>query len=842
MITRYFVCSLVAATFLLACGSDGADGTSCTLAEVGGVSRLECEDGTFVDIPPSESGADCTVTTEDDVPVVLCGDGTRVELPVGTSCSVSENEDGSATIACEDGTTAVIGEPPPPPPDESVLEVLSGVVSVGSNDGVGTEARMDGALHAAFSPDGNFLYFVDSFNGTLRRFGLTSQRVVTIAGEPGAEGVTDGTGAAARFENPRGIAIDPTGSTLYVADGFNCTLRTVDTSTFEVRTLFGVPRECDYVDGAYADARMGLVIGMAMRDDRYVYLAQRGNGANAIRRVDLELERVETIAGSATRGHGDGPGAEALFSGPGGIDFDETGDWLWVNDTFNSVVRRISLTETDSDGDLTFRVETVAGTPGESDNVDGEGAEARFSISQGLTRGADGFYVAGFHDTVRRISSTPPYVVETVAGRNGESGSADGHPLEARFGVAFGIHAHPDGERLYYMDRGNNNIREIWLAIDRVRTVMGAPQPDGWRDGQDARFSDPHGVVVTRDGQTAYVADRFNHVVRRINLSNNDVGTLAGLPEVSGYRDAAADGALFDQPIALALSQDEETLWVSEWNNRAIRAIDLTTLDVSTLTGGPERAVEGDEVGEGQMLEGAREDVAWGQVTGLAHDPVTNLLYASDYTLDLIRVVDLGTGTVRSLAGGASIPQVPVLDEEGNPVLDDEGNPELEDASEYEPDGVGADAIFVGPYGLALSGDGATLFVADRFQYLVRSVEVATGAVTTVAGEYGVPGAFDGVGELAAFDGPTSVSLSDDGLRLFVVDTFNHAVRRIELGTQTVDTVVGTLGISGGSAFRRTPLDVARLYFPSFVFALEDDLFLSGENVIYRAHGVAAAP
>ncbi|HJK95740.1 MAG TPA: hypothetical protein RMF84_00885 [Polyangiaceae bacterium LLY-WYZ-14_1] len=737
----------------------------------------------------------------------------------------------------------MVGEPPPPPPPaEAGLEVISGVVSVGSNDGVGTQTRMDGALHAAFSPDGNFLYFVDSFNGTIRRFGLTSQRVVTIAGEPGAEGVTDGTGSAARFENPRGIAIDPTGSTLYVADGFNCTLRTVDTETFEVRTLFGVPRDCGYVDGAFSDARMGLVIGMAMRDDRYVYLAQRANGANAIRRVDLELELVETIAGGADRGHNDGPGAEALFSGPGGIDFDETGDWLWVNDTFNAVVRRVSLTETDEDGNLTFRVETIAGTPGESGNVDGEGAEARFSISQGLTRGADGFYVAGFHDTVRRISATPPYLVETVAGRNGESGSADGHPLEARFGVAFGIHAHPDGERLYYMDRGNNNIREIRLAIDRVRTVMGAPQPDGWRDGRDARFSDPNGVVVTRDGQTAYVADRFNHVVRRIDLSTNDVQTLTGLPEVAGYRDGAVDGAFFDQPIALALSSDEETLWVSEWGNRAIRVVDLTTLDVSTLTGGPERAVEGAEIGDEETVEGAREDVVWGRITGLAYDPAANRLYASDYTLDLVRVVDLANDTVESLAGGASIPQVPVVDEEGNPVLDEDGDPVLEDAAEYEPDGVGGDAIFIGPYGLGLSADGETLFVADRFHHLVRSVTVATGEVTTVAGEYGVPGAFDDVGELAAFDGPTAITVSDDGNRLFVVDTFNHAVRRIELGTQMVDTVVGTLGISGGSGFERQPLDVARLYFPSFVFAVDDDLFLSGENVIYRAYGVAAAP
>ncbi len=825
---------------LAACASDGNDGTSCTLTNTDGTTHLECEDGTSVALPDSNPEG-CSVGTEAGATVITCGDGTRVELPNASSCSVSENSDGSVSLTCDDGTSTTLREAPATPPGAAVLEVLSGVVSVGSNDGVGTESRMDGALHAAFSPDGNFLYFVDSFNGTLRRFGLRSQRVVTIAGEPGAEGVTDGTGPAARFENPRGIAIDPSGRTLYVADGFNCTIRTVDTESFEVRTLLGVPMNCGYVDGDFDEARMGLVIGMAMRDDRYVYLAQRANGANAIRRIDLDEERMETIAGGAMRGHRDGLGSEALFSGPGGIDFDESGEWLWVNDTFNNVVRRISLTEMDMDGEPTFRVETVAGQPSMRGHVDGIGTEARFSVSQGLTRGIDGFYVAGFHGTVRRVAPEAPFEVETVAGRNGESGSADGHPNEARFGVAFGIHAHPDGERLYYMDRGNNNIREIQLRVNRVRTVMGAPQPTGWRDGNDARFDQPTGVAVSEDGEHAYIADRYNHALRHLNLQTGEVTTLAGLPGEAGYRDAVADGALLDEPIAVVLSPDESALWISEWGNHAIRSLDLSTLTVSTLTGGPERAVEG-ELPDGGSLDGAVADVLWGHITGLVHDAEANRLYVSDYTLDRIRTIDLEAGAVASLAGGAAIPQVPVLDDDGNPVLDEDGNPETENAREYEPNGVGEDAIFVGPYGLALSADGTTLFVADRAHHLVRRIDVASGTVNTLAGEYGIPGAFDDVGTAAGFDGPTSVSLSDDGERLFVVDTSNHAVRRIDIAARAVDTIVGDLGISGGSGIARTPLDEARLYYPSFAFVAGDDVFLTGENVVYRAHGAATAP
>ena len=781
--------------------------------------------------------------------MVTCGGSAPVLVAAGSSCSVSGNPDGSATIACDDGSSFVLGRPSPEG-DTATLELLAGVTSVGSNDGLGTESRMDGALHATFSPDGNFLYFVDTFNLTIRRFGITSGRVVTLAGAPGLEGVDDGIGAAARFQGPRGIAIDPAGETLYIADGFNCTIRTLALATNEVRTLLGVPRACAYVDGDFNVARLGLVIGMAMRDARYVYLAQRANGANAIRRIDLETQRIQTIAGGSVSGYVDGPGSSARFAGPGGIDFDETGEWLWVNDTFNQVIRRISLAETTVADDgvtliNTFRVETVAGVRGSAGHVDGPGVDARFSVSQGLTWARDGVYVAGFHNTIRRISPLPPYTVTTVAGRNRDGDSTDGHPFEARFGVAFGIHAHPDGERIYYMDRGNNNIREFNLTVGRVTTVMGAPQPTGWRDGDalDARFNDPSGVITDGTGRFVYIADEGNSVIRRFDTWKSGVETIAGLPNTFGFRDGVADASLFDEPSEFAFNADGSVLWISDLANHAIRALDVETLALSTVTGGPERSVElqDGEVPTGTLLEGPLEDVAWGHISGLAFDGDTGLLYASDEGLNLIRVIDVTLGTVRSLAGGNTPPLVPSLDAGGQPVLDANGDPVLVTAEEYEVDGIGEQAILDGPFGLALSADGGTLYVADRGHHLVRQVDTATGEVVTLAGEYGVPGAFDDIGLDAAFDFPRSVALSTDGARLFVVDSSNHAVRRIDLPTREVSTVVGELGISGGFGFRFTPLTIARLYFPAAVTVDGDDLLITAENALYRARGAATA-
>ncbi len=835
-----------------ACGT--VEPSRCTLVEQGESTVLRCDDGTETRIPtagppgpagePGRAGMNgtpgtgCTVSADAQTGVVRieCPDGTSAEVPPGQSCTVSANRDGSVTIACEDGSEVVIGRTEPEF-DGPSLEALSGVISVGSNDGLATETRMDGALHAAFSPDGSFLYFVDTFNRTIRRFGLITGRVVTLAGTPGADGVDDGVGAAARFQGPRGIAIDPSGQTLYIADGFNCTLRTLDIQTREVRTLVGVPRECGFADGNFQDARIGLTIGMAMRDERYVYFADRG--ANRIRRVDLVEQRVETIAGGA-RGYADGPGVDARFAGPGGIDFDADGTHLWVNDTFNQTIRRIALTSTT--GAPAFTVETVAGEQGSPGHVDGPGTEARFSISQGIAFARDGVYVAGFHDTIRRIDPLPPYTVRTVAGRNGTSGSVDGHPSEARFGVAFGIHAHPDGERLFYMDRGNDNIREFHLEAERVTTVMGAPQPTGWRDGADARFQTPSAVLSSPDGSAYYIADEFNHVVRRYDVREGAVETLAGLPGVSGHIDGTADSARFDRPVALALASDGRTLYVSEWGNHAVRTVNVETLAVQTLAGGPDRRVEFEdgEPAAGTVLEGSLTEARFGRLTGLALDAARQRLYVSDHSLDQIRTIDLAAESVSFLVGGGSPPLVPRLDEGGNPVLGPDGQPELIPAEEYEPDGVGDAAIFVGPYGLALDAAGENLFVADRSHHLVRRVAIEERRVTTVAGEYGVSGAFDDVGLDAAFNSPASVSLSDDGQRLYVVDRSNHAVRRIVLSTRRVDTVLGDLGVSGGTGLRVSSAQTARLYFPGFAVVEGDDLVLTARNALLIARGVAA--
>ena len=95
------------------------------------------------------------------------------------------------------------------------------------------------------------------------------------------------------------------------------------------------------------------------------------------------------------------------------------------------------------------------------------------------------------------------------------------------------------------------------------------------------------------------------------------------------------------------------------------------------------------------------------------------------------------------------------------------------------------------PLGLAISPDGSALFVADCKNHKIRRVEVATGAVTTLAGS-GTVGSADGVGGAAQFRNPFGVAISPDGSALFVADQGNHKIRRVEVATGEVTTVAGS--------------------------------------------------
>lgn len=112
-------------------------------------------------------------------------------------------------------------------------------------------------------------------------------------------------------------------------------------------------------------------------------------------------------------------------------------------------------------------------------------------------------------------------------------------------------------------------------------------------------------------------------------------------------------------------------------------------------------------------------------------------------------------------------------------------------------DGVGAEASFNQPTGVAIDAQGLIGLVADSSNHLIRRIDLLTREVTTLAGSPGQPGYADGVGGEALFNNPFGVALSADGTIGLVADTDNHVIRRIDPATGAVTTIAGSPGQPG---------------------------------------------
>ena len=331
--------------------------------------------------------------------------------------------------------------------------------------------------------------------------GVPSGTVSTLAGSAGESGSADGTGAAARFNLPEGIAVDGAGN-LYVADTNNQTIRKI-TPSGTVSTLAGSVEQVGTADGTGAAARFSYPSGVAVDGSGNVYVADFNN--HTIRKI-TPSGAVSTLAGSAGHyGSEDGAGPDARFNYPSGVAVDGSGN-LYVADFGYNTIRKITPSG---------MVSTLAGKAGTGDYLDGLGSAARFNGPDGVAVDGSGkVYVAELYGhTIRMI--TPSGMVSTLAGSAGHIGSADGTGTAARFNEPASVAVDASGN-IYVADEFNQTIRKITPAA-AVSTLAGSIGQSGSVDGigTDARFSFPFGVAVDVSG-TLYVADNHNNTIRKI--------------------------------------------------------------------------------------------------------------------------------------------------------------------------------------------------------------------------------------------------------------------------------------------------------------------------------------
>jgi sugar lactone lactonase YvrE len=217
-----------------------------------------------------------------------------------------------------------------------VVSTLAGSPGVpGYADGTGAAARFNGNGGLAVDSAGN-IFVSDWDNFVIRR--ITPAGVVTtFAGTAGAVGTTDGTGAAARFSNPNGMAIDAAGN-LYVADWGNHTIRRI-TPAGVVTTLAGTPGVPGNSNGTGVAARFAQPNGVAVDNAGNVFVADASN--HTIRRI-TPAGVVTTLAGQAgATGTTDGTGAAARFDTPAWLTISPSGD-LFVVSAAGDTVRKIT--------------------------------------------------------------------------------------------------------------------------------------------------------------------------------------------------------------------------------------------------------------------------------------------------------------------------------------------------------------------------------------------------------------------------------------------------------------------------------------------------------------------
>ena len=526
------------------------------------------------------------------------------------------------------------------------VTTLAGGTS-GFTDGQGAAARFQSPAGVAVDASGN-LYVADLYNNAIRKVD-TSGNVTTLAG--GTFGPTDGTGAAAQFRTPAGVAVDASGN-VYVADTYNNKIRQI-TQAGVVSTYAGTGVD-SFGDGAALSAAFSYPRGLTLDASGNVYVADSGN--NRIRKISGGV--VSTLAGSGSPGSSDGTGVAALFSDPRGVTIDASGN-LYVADSTSNKLRKITPAGV---------VSTYAGS-GAQGSGDGDALSATFAVPQGVAIDASGnLYVAdASNDTIRVVSSASPRSVITVAGAASHSGFLGGDRATARFGTTQGAAVDASGN-VYVADPINYVVRKI-DPEGNVTTL-----PNGGRDMR------PQGVAVDGSGNV-YVVDGSNHVVWMIAYAG-DVSIYAGTGD-AGALDGPAVAATFDSPQGIAIDASGN-LYVADSNNNKIRKIMPGSGGVGgtvfSYTGSADTPMAPD-VGDG--VAGSAQ---FSGPTGVAVD-VSGNLYVADAGNAVIRKI--AAGVVSTLAGssgtfaaadGAGIaaqfyyPQGVAVDALGNVYVADTGN------------------------------------------------------------------------------------------------------------------------------------------------------------------------
>ena len=678
--------------------------------------------------------------------------------------------------------------------------------------------------------------------------------ITTVAGT-GFSGYSGDSGAAtqARLNNPADIAIDGSGN-LYIADWGNERVRKVDGRTGLITTVAGTGEYGYSGDGGAATrARLALPSAVAIDGSGNLYIADFDN--HRVRKVGAVTGLITTVAGTGLEGYGGdgGRATQARLNNPADIAIDGSGN-LYIADWGNERVRKV-------DG-RTGLITTVAGTGEYGYSGDGGPAtQARLNFAAHVViDGSGNLYITDVNNhRVRKVEAATG-LITTVAGTGlkgygGDGGAATQAPLDYPHGVAV------DGSgNLYIADWGNHRVRMVSRLAVPVGGVSGSGGADTGNGGRSAGTATVIEVESSLAGRIA-AAGEVDHYRFELGAAMRvEVYTTGGTDTFGRLNGSASDddsGAGLNFRIEAPVSAGTHFVQVSGYDS--VETGDYV-LHVRAL-GGSRGSGTGTGGGAGGAIApGIITTVADGTAVAIAEDGSGDLYTTGAIEDDggvRVRKFEAATGLITTVAGTGeygysgdggpatqarlSFPFDLAIDGAGNLYIADRANERVRKVEAatglittvagtgewgYSGDGGAAtEANLAFPLGLAVDGSG-NLYIADSDNSRVRKVEAATGLITTVAGtgEWGYSGD-GGAATEANLAFPLGLAVDGSG-NLYIADSDNSRVRKVEAATGLITTVAGTgeWGYSGDGG----PAIQAQLSFPV-------DLAIDGSGSLYIA-------
>jgi len=467
-------------------------------------------------------------------------------------------------------------------------------------------------------------------------------------------------------------------------------------------------------------------------------------------------------------------------------------------------------------------------------------------------------YIAG--ESMDQVFKVDPAGNFSVVAGNGTQGfGGDGGPVtSAILASPSGVALDTQGN-LFIADESNQRIRRVDAVTGIITTVAGSGQLGFSGDGgpaTSAKMYNPISVAVDEQGNL-FIADNLNYRIRRVDAATGTITTVAGNGQDTYSGDGGpATAAGLTGPLGVAVDA-QGNLFIADWN--FVRRVDAATGIIITYAGNS----TAQSLGDGGPASSASLNGPW----GVAVDAHGNLFIA-DSGNGSIRRVDAATQIITTVAGNGAVgqpsgdggpatsatitsPQGVAVDSQGDLFIADTFGGQIrrvdgvgETISTVAGGGSGGDggpatsAILIYPAGVAINGSG-NVFIADFFSQRIRRVDATSGIITTAAGN-GILGYLGDGGPATSASLSFAYGVAADGQgNLYIADTSNNRIRRVDAATGIITTVAGggqwnNLGDGGPatSAFLAGPYSVA--------LDAQGNLFISdpGDNRVRRVDAV----